>query len=141
MVLNTVTPAAPVAAAFRSRLLPILLLLACGATAVNAGEPTRPLPGLAGWTCQFYVSLRRGVDQNNADAAYAWVEGFFVARNVFGHNGRVATVGGSLSAPTLESMFKDQCYDLINTTGENVPKPTLYDAADALYRKLEVKGL
>jgi hypothetical protein len=140
MAVDTVTRTAPIAAAFRSRPLQVLLLLACGVTAVHAAEPKVVL-GLGGYTCEFYWSLYSRGDQPDADSVFSWVQGYFSARNMYGHGVRQATVGGSLSPPTLESMFKDECSDLIDATREDVPKPTLYAAADALYRKLEAKGL
>jgi hypothetical protein len=137
MAFDTVTRAAPIAAAFRSRLLPILLLLAC-VTAVSAREPYVVM-GLGATSCKAYLGKTPHVEMLGL-AVLAWVEGYFSARNVYGHNGRMATVGGTLSADTLESMFKDQCSDLMNATDESVPKPTVYAAADALYQKLEAKG-
>jgi hypothetical protein len=115
----------------RSLPLQILLLLTCNATAVYAKEPNSVL-GYGAMSCKAYLNFfQEPAMKESAGDVFAWVQGYFSARNTLGDH--PVTVGGSLSANTLESMLRDHC-------GEVRETPVVLAAA-MLYAKLEAKGL
>ena len=64
---------------------------------------------------------------------FAWSQGWLSARNYVGHEDKPLTVGGSLSARTLESMIVDEC--------KEHPDFPIFMALDLLYDRLQKKGL
>jgi hypothetical protein len=134
MAFGTVPRAAPIAAAFHSRLFQVLVLLAFSVTAVQEKEPNT-LFGIGTMSCKWYLDVPPDMKVTTM-AVFTWVQGYFSALNTVTalHNGRAATVGGSVSADTLESMLKDQCR-------EEGGEVAVWVAAGRLYDKLEAKGL
>jgi hypothetical protein len=119
---------------FYSRPLQIALLFVCGVTAVSAKEPGMVL-GAGASTCGQYLNFKKDPKRvSTARMMFSWVQGYFSARNAMGHTERMLTVGGSVSADTLESMLADQC----TNEGEST---TVWIAADDLYDKLRQKGM
>jgi len=111
-----------------------LLLLVCSLTAVQARDATVLIGPGAYIDCKLYVDLARDVRSwQEADFLFNWVMGYFSARNMFGHGDHPLTVGSSLSPDALKSMLTDQCAE--------EPTWPVVRAADALYTKLEAKGL
>lgn len=120
----------------RPRSLQVFLLLACGVAAVNAGEPAVVM-GAGTISCKEYVALLKDPHKpHSIDAVLSWVQGYFSARNTAGRRGQdVLTVGGTMSAATLQSMLADQCAE------ERLQPLPLVIAVNELYEKLQQKGL
>lgn len=124
---------------FTSRPLQVLLLLACSVTAVPAKEPSAVF-GAGVTLCKVYVEAVK--DPNGkplAETVLSWVQGYFSARNVGGRlthpEEHRLTVGGTMSLETLQAMLVDQCND------EDFRAGPAFFAAEALYNKLQAKGL
>jgi hypothetical protein len=116
---------------FRSCSLPILILLASSATAVQAREPSTIFGIGFAMSCEEYL----GKKSEFGPAVLTWVQGYFSGLNagMALHHGHAATVGGSVSAGTLESMLKGQCREEKGVA--------IWVAADRLYDQLGAKGL
>jgi hypothetical protein len=110
------------------------MLLACSITAAHAKDPNVVL-GFGAVTCVEFVNAEHDPRRKTTLGLdiFAWAQGYFSARNTQ-QPGAHLTVGGSVSADTLESMLVDQCNELPKTT-------PVFFAADALYEKLKQKGL
>jgi hypothetical protein len=109
--------------------------LLAGLISVAHGKEPYTLFGSGTMKCVLFVSVERDPQGKEivGSRAFAWVQGYFSARNT-PQPGVYHTVRGSLSPQTLESMLVDQCNDM--------PKDSeLYTAADALYEKLKQKGM
>lgn len=114
----------------------VLLLLALGVTAVNAGEPSVVLGAGGAITCKEYVALLK--DQHKPQAIsviLSWVQGYFSARNTAGRVHDPLTVGGTMSGATLQAMLADECRE------ENLQPLPVVIAVGKLYDKLQEKGL
>lgn len=109
------------------------LLLLGGIGNADAREPWA-IVGIGTMECRLYVSASK--DKNAkaiTDPAFAWVQGWFSAKNMGDGAAKPRTVGGSLSANTLEGFFVSEC--------EDHPENKLFVAANDLYARLAEKGL
>jgi hypothetical protein len=113
----------------------VLLLLTLGVAAANAAEPTSALGAGSAVACKDYLALLKHHQTVPTDLVLSWVQGYFTARNSVGPSGQPVTVGHTLSANTLQSMLADQCKD------QRMQSKLIAIAADALYEKLQQKGL
>jgi hypothetical protein len=83
-------------------------------------------------TCEMFIRASRTDSQAAAEAMFAWVQGWFSARNVGGRLDNVATVGGNVSPFALRTMLSSVC--------EQYPGLSLWQAADQLYNSLGKAG-
>jgi hypothetical protein len=118
-----------------SQPLRVLLLLALGVTAAHAAEPTSALGAGSAVTCKDYLALLKHHQTVPTDLVLSWVQGYFTARNSVGRADQPVTVGHTISANTLQSLLADQCKD------ERMQPKLIALAADALYEKMQQKGL
>jgi hypothetical protein len=113
----------------------LVALLACCSVSYGAPGAGNVLLGPGAVSCKIFIAHSRTTDTQDPvrTLAFAWAQGWFSARNYVGREDSPLTVGGTLSADTLESFLIDQC-----KIDSNMP---LALAADGLYEKLAKKGL
>jgi hypothetical protein len=123
---------------FTSRRLQVLLLLTCGITAVPAKAPNVVF-GVGTTMCKAYVGMVKDPTAGRlTDMVVSWAQGYFSARNVAGRldpNATRLSVGGTISADTLQAMLVDECNE------EDFQSGPLFFAVEGLYNKLQSKGL
>lgn len=117
---------------FRSRSLPVLLLLTCCVTPAYTTEPYGAR-GAGTMTCERYLLAVHAPSERSAVEAAAeareWVRGYLAGRNA----DSTRTMGGSLSNDHFEGLLIEQC--------RQEHWSTVYFAADRLYLKLKEKEL
>jgi hypothetical protein len=118
----------------RSVLLAFSIVFAISAESYVSAKEPNVVMGFGSHPCRMVVSAsKQSSGAILVDAAFAWVQGWISARNLHPRIEPMKTVGGSLSANTLESMFVDQC--------KQNEEFKIYEAADALYDYLESKQM
>jgi hypothetical protein len=113
----------------------ILTVILAGVSA-SAKEPNVIIGVGSALRCAAFVSMIKDHDNPMlGDVAFAWVQGWFSARNVpgFTNSSVHRTVGGSISADTLTEFLVTEC--------KEHPQEELVFAADAVYEQLALKGL
>jgi hypothetical protein len=115
--------------------LPCLLGLALfGVTNSFAKEPN-VLFGPGTLLCKVFASADLNTNFRNPvrKETFTWTQGWFSARNYVGRESKPLTVGGSLSAATLELFLVDECRDH--------PNIQVWEAAQLLYDRLAERAL
>jgi len=123
-----------------ARLPKVFLLLACtlptvAATGDSNKQQDSVVFGEGNVLCgpfvymEQYPQMRPGERQR----VFAWVEGYFSARNMVGHE-RPLAVGNSVSSKTRESMLLDLC-------GKESARTPIWVAADKLYNQMQKGGI
>ena len=113
----------------------LALILCLWGTVANAKEPAA-IFGFGTMKCRAYANMTRDKDAEViADQAFAWVQGWFSAKNIGNASSpsTVRTVGGSLSPDTLKGFLVNECEDHPDEEG--------FVAANNLYARFAAKGL
>lgn len=93
------------------------------------------ITGIGIFKCKALVSASKSKEMEPImTSMFAWVQGWFSARNAAGPNANAPrSVGGTLSAQTLQGFLVSEC--------EEHPEGSIYIAVDRLYDRLAEKGL
>ena len=77
-------------------------------------------------------NLGREAYQQYVSLQLSWVQGYFSARNVVGHEEKPLTVGGSLNTEEFQKRFREAC--------DRADGLQIIEAADRMYNELQAEG-